>query len=63
MHKFDQSCQKPILSPQSLTQNNRHFHFIFTTILTILGMELVTPYIEGLQQRYAQKYMNHTNLL
>ena len=60
MHKFDQSCLKPILSPQSFEQNNRHFLFIITTILTILGTKLVTPYIEGSRQRHAQKYMNYT---
>ena len=65
MYKFNQSSQKPILSPQSIAQNNRHFHFIITTILTILPTKLVTPYIEGSQQRHAQKYINykkpHTN--
>ena len=35
MHKFDQSCLKPILSPQSIAQNNRHLYSIITTILTI----------------------------
>lgn len=59
MHEFDQSCPKPILSPQSIAQNNRHFHFIITTILTILPTKLATPYIEGSQQRHAQKYINY----
>ena len=55
MHEFDQSCSKPILSPYSFAQNNRHFPFIATTILTILRTKLATPYIEWSQQRYAQK--------
>ena len=59
MYKFDQSCPKPILSPQSIAQNNRHFFFIITIPLTILPTKLVTPYIEGSQQRYAQKYINY----
>lgn len=59
MHKFDQSCLKLILSPQSIAQNHRHFIFIITTPLTILPTKLVTPYIEGSQQRHAQKYINY----
>lgn len=59
MYKFDQSCLKPILSPQSIAQNHRHFIFIITTPLTILPTKLVTPYIKGSQQRYAQKYINY----
>lgn len=59
MYKFDQSCPKPILSPQSIAQNNRHFFFIITIPLTILPTKLVTPYIEGSQQRHAQKYINY----
>lgn len=62
MHEFDQSCPKPILSPQLIAQNNRHFPFITTTILTILPTKLVTPYIGGSQQRYAQKYINYKKL-
>jgi hypothetical protein len=59
MHEFNQSCSKPILSPQSIAQNHRHFIFIITTPLTILPTKLVTPYIEGSQQRHAQKYINY----
>lgn len=59
MHEFDQSCPKPILSPQLIAQNKRHFLFIITTSLTILPTKLMTPYIEGSQQRYAQKYINY----
>jgi hypothetical protein len=55
MYKFDQSCPKPILSPQLIAQNKRHFLFIITTSLTILPTKLMTPHIEGSQQRYAQK--------
>ena len=62
MHEFDQSCLKPILSLQSIAQNNRHLYSIITTILTILGTELVTLYIKGSRQRHAQKYMNYTKL-
>ena len=58
MYKFDQSCPKPILSPQLIAQNKRHFLFMITTSLTILRTKLATPYIEWSQQRYAQKYMN-----
>lgn len=63
MYKFDQSCPKPILSPQLIAQNKRHFLFIITTSLTILPTKLMTPHIEGSQQRYAQKYMNCTNYI
>lgn len=59
MHEFDQSCSKPILSPQSIAQNKRHFLFIITTSLTILPTKLMTPHIEWSQQRYAQKYINY----
>lgn len=59
MHKFDLSCHKAVLSPYSFAQNHRHFIFIITTPLTILPMKLVTPYIKGSQQRYAQKYINY----
>ena len=59
MHKFDQSCLKLILSPQSIAQNHRHSIFIITTPLAILPTKLVTPYIEGSQQRHAQKYINY----
>jgi hypothetical protein len=59
MHEFNQSCSKPILSPQSIAQNHRHFIFIITTPLTILPTKLVTPYIEGSQQKHAQKYTNY----
>lgn len=62
MYKFNQSNPKPILSPYSFAQNNRHFPFITTTILTILPTKLVTPYIGGSQQRYAQKYINYKKL-
>lgn len=59
MYKFNQSSPKPILSPYSFAQNNRHFPFITTTILTILPTKFVTPYIKGSQQRYVQKYINY----
>lgn len=35
------------------------FFFIITIPLTILPTKLVTPYIEGSQQRHAQKYINY----
>lgn len=61
MHKFDQSCLKPILSPQSIAQNNRHLYSIITTIFNDLPTKLVTPYIEGSRQRHTQIQMNYTN--
>lgn len=51
MHEFDISCHKAILSPYSFAQNNRHLHFMTTTLFTDLGTKLVTPYIEGLHQK------------
>ena len=58
MHKFNLSCHKAILSPQSIVQNNHHLHFMTTTLFNDLGTKLVTPYIEGLHQKrrhFAQK--------
>ena len=45
MHKFDLSCSKLILSPQSIVQNNHHLHFMTTTLFNDLLTHLQNPSI------------------
>ena len=47
MHKFDLSCSKLILSPQSIVQNNHHLHFMSTELFNDLLTPLQNPSIYG----------------